>query len=81
MPAKAFKTEVVTDNFDSIILDSDKYSTQGANSAGGTASTLYLFFDNSVCVSAGGLSIKTDSENSTSICDVSVRNAKTALNS
>lgn len=77
---KAIKTEVMTDNFDSIIPDPDKYYTQSEIPAGWASSTLYLFFDNGACVSANKIGIKTDSENYTSICGVGVRYAKTALN-
>lgn len=76
---RAFNTEVVMDNFDGVIPDPDKYYTQSEIPAGGGSSTLYLFFDNGVCVSADKIGIKTDSENYTSICGVSVRYAKTAL--
>ncbi|MDE7194475.1 MAG: hypothetical protein K2O14_10945 [Oscillospiraceae bacterium] len=79
LAGKSTKTEVVTDNFDSVIPDPDKYYTQSEIPAGGTSSTLYLFFDNGACVSANKISGNADSENYTGICGIYVRYALIAI--
>lgn len=79
LAGKAIRTEVVTDNFDSVIPDPDKYCTQSEIPAGGISSSLYLFFDNGACVSANKIGGNADSENYTSICGVYVRYALIAI--
>lgn len=79
LAGKAIRTEVVTDNFDSVIPYPDKYYTQSEIPAGGISSALYLFFDNGACVSADKIGDNADSENYTSICGVYVRYALIAI--
>ena len=77
---RAIKTEAMTDNFESVIPDPNKYYAESETPTGGVTSTLYMFFDNGVCISAGKIGSQANSENYSSICGVSVRNAKIAIN-
>lgn len=76
---RAIKAEALTDNFNSVIPDPDKYYTESEIPAGGVSSTLYLFFDNGACISARKTGADVNGEKYMSVCGVNVRYALLAI--
>lgn len=76
------KTQTITDNFESVLPDPDKYYADEESLDGATVTTLYVFFDNGVCISANTIGVKLDEgDKYVTICGVSVSDAKRAINS